>query len=174
VLDRAEELRARIAAQRGAAAAGEKTRIHGDYHLGQVLLAENDFVIIDFEGEPRKTLAERRAKHSPLRDVAAMVRSFDYAMHEALAGAAAHRPDARADLYAAARAWRDQARSAFLEGYSGAHAIPDAAGLLGLFVLEKALYELAYELDNRPEQSRIPLRGLLDILQRPTGEERNG
>ncbi len=173
VLDRAAELRARIGAHRGAVAPGEKTRIHGDYHLGQVLLAENDFIIVDFEGEPRKTLAERREKQSALRDVAGMLRSFDYAMHEALAQAVAHRPEAREELYDAARAWRDQARAAFLEAYSGERAVPAGNRLVELFVLEKALYELAYELDNRPDWVRIPLRGLLDILQRPTGEDRN-
>jgi maltose alpha-D-glucosyltransferase/alpha-amylase len=169
VLDRAAEITARIEAHRGAQAAGEKTRIHGDYHLGQVLVAENDFVVIDFEGEPRKTLAERRAKQSALRDVAGMLLSFDYAMHEALALAAAQGIEAREETYAAARAWRDAAQSAFLAGYSQVRPISAAPGLLELFVLEKALYELGYELANRPDWSRIPLRGLLDILQRPTG-----
>ncbi len=126
-----------------------KTRTHGDYHLGQVLWTGRDFVIIDFEGEPSRSLAERRAKRSPLRDVAGMLRSFHYAAHAA-------GPDAGAEKWAAASqdaffaAWREAAPS-----------LVAGAALLPLFIAEKALYELAYELNNRPDWVYIPLQALV-------------
>jgi maltose alpha-D-glucosyltransferase/alpha-amylase len=148
-----------------------KIRIHGDYHLGQVLLVQNDFVIIDFEGEPARPLAERARKASPLKDVAGMLRSFDYAMHAALFDFATERSDVRERVEAAGRQWRAQATRAFLDGYdeiarANGLASPraEASALLELFVLEKALYELGYEADNRPDWLGIPLYGLLDIL----------
>jgi maltose alpha-D-glucosyltransferase/alpha-amylase len=143
-----------------------KTRHHGDYHLGQVLLHENDFVIIDFEGEPERPVAERRAKHSPLRDVAGMLRSFDYAQWTALR-AAAKSPEDYTRLLPLATGWQAEARRLFLEAYaggvadSGLHAsFDDAAGLLRLFELEKALYELRYEINNRPDWIHVPLAGI--------------
>jgi len=151
--------------------AGKKTRTHGDYHLGQVLLAQNDFIIVDFEGEPTRTLAERREKLSPLKDVAGMLRSFDYAMHVALDRADNERPETRAARDAAGREWQVEARRMFLDGYeeiarTAGLALPraEAGALLELFLLEKVLYELAYEIDHRPDWVRVPLRGLADIL----------
>jgi len=148
-----------------------KTRFHGDYHLGQVLLQRNDFVIIDFEGEPARSLEERRAKHSPLRDVAGMLRSFDYARWAALRRAAKTGQDLD-DLAPLAAAWENAARAAFLEAYdtairgTGVYASPEQMrAMLDLFVLEKALYELRYELGNRPEWAAIPLQGILALAR---------
>jgi maltose alpha-D-glucosyltransferase/alpha-amylase len=178
VLSRRDAILGRIDAHASDTPAGARTRAHGDFHLGQVLLVENDFVIIDFEGEPMRTPAERSEKDSALRDVAGMLRSFDYAMHSAVARAAAERPDTRADLERLGRRWREAAQRAFLDGYAESAALaqlpsPDseARGVLELFSLEKALYELSYEIDNRPDWSRIPLRGLLEILELQKAEE---
>jgi maltose alpha-D-glucosyltransferase/alpha-amylase len=177
VLARRAAILARIDAHASDRPAGARTRTHGDYRLGRVLLVENDFVIIDFEGEPGRTPAQRREKHSALRDVASMLRSLDYAMHAAVARAAAERHDTRGDLEQLGRRWRQAARRAFLEGYEDAAAAglasPTAEGrrLIELFSLEKVLYELAYEIDNRPDWSRIPLRGLMEVLEPQTAEE---
>ncbi len=146
-----------------------RTRLHGDYHLGQVLLSNHDFVIIDFEGEPARPLAERRAKQSPLRDVAGMLRSFDYARSAALRHAAEGGRDAAA-LEPLAAQWEREVRQAFLGAYEetvrGAELYADFAAareLLALAELEKALYELRYELGNRPDWVPIPLRGILSL-----------
>jgi maltose alpha-D-glucosyltransferase/alpha-amylase len=151
--------------------AAVKIRHHGDYHLGQVLVRENDFVIIDFEGEPGRSHAERRAKHSPLRDVAGMLRSFDYARWTALKGAAKS-PQDHARLQPLAAEWQTQARHAFLAAYATAAApagddagLADAGGLLRLFELEKALYELRYEINNRPDWAHIPLQGIDALME---------
>jgi maltose alpha-D-glucosyltransferase / alpha-amylase len=150
-----------------------KTRLHGDYHLGQVLVRENDFVIIDFEGEPERPLAERRDKHSPLRDVAGMLRSFDYAQWSALRQAAKI-GDEYARLLPLAAAWQAEARRTFLAAYAaaaGANGIyasfEDVGGLLRLFQIEKALYELRYEINNRPDWMHVPLQGIRALI----GEE---
>ncbi len=146
-----------------------KTRYHADYHLGQVLVSSNDFVIIDFEGEPARPLAERREKHSALRDVASMLRSFGYARATALERASRGAEDA-ARLAPFAAAWEVETRRAFLSGYdetarsAGFYPGLDAVrGLLELFELEKALYELRYEINNRPAWVRIPLAGILAL-----------
>ncbi|HVD92423.1 MAG TPA: maltose alpha-D-glucosyltransferase [Vicinamibacterales bacterium] len=149
-----------------------RIRIHGDYHLGQVLWSEGDFYILDFEGEPARPLDERRRHESPLKDVAGMLRSFSYAAQAALF---AHRtgPIAESDrLDAWARVWERWSSAAFLKGYlavaGSAPFVPadpvKRAALLDLFLLDKALYELNYELNNRPDWVRIPLRGLTDLL----------
>ena len=137
---------------------GWKTRTHGDYHLGQVLFAGGDFILIDFEGEPTRTLAQRRAKAPPHRDVAGMLRSFHYAAHAARrqCGASVEQ----------AEEWAHESQAAFLTGWREATQntpIADAeeAALLRLFLHEKALYEIAYELNNRPDWLDIPLRGLV-------------
>jgi maltose alpha-D-glucosyltransferase / alpha-amylase len=151
---------------------GWKTRYHGDYHLGQVLLAAHDFVIVDFEGEPARPLAERRAKQSPLRDVAGMLRSFGYAAEVALDEATVDRPGDRARLVAHVAAWKREASRAFLSGYidatHGSPAYPNLPGearrLICLFMLDKALYEVRYELGSRPDWIRIPIAGLMEIL----------
>jgi len=171
LLKDARQLLARIAAFPAGTAGAHKTRYHGDYHLGQVLLQENDFVIIDFEGEPARSLEDRRRKHSPLRDVASMLRSFEYARWHALRRAAKS-DEELARLAPLALAWEDAARTAFLGAYdaavkgSGVYAsLQEARGLLDLFVLEKALYELRYELGNRPEWAVIPLQGVLALAR---------
>jgi len=147
---------------------GLQIRIHGDYHLGQVLVTRNDFVIVDFEGEPGRSLEERRAKHSPLRDVAGMLRSFSYVQQSALLSVA-HMESESARLEPLAREWEVQVRQAFLRAYdeaargSGLYAALDPVqGLLGLFELEKSFYELRYELGNRPAWAGIPLVSILN------------
>ena len=171
LLARRDDLLARIRRHASDTTAGAKTRLHGDYHLGQVLIAQNDFVITDFEGEPARPLEERRQKHSPLKDVAGMLRSFDYAMHAALFDALTERPGSHEQVVRAGRQWQTEARQAFLDAYddvalkSGlASPRAERSGLLELFLLEKAIYELRYEIDNRPDWVRIPLRGLMDAL----------
>ena len=148
-----------------------KTRYHGDFHLGQVLLTHNDFMIIDFEGEPARPFAERHHKHSPLRDVAGMLRSFNYAAHSALQ-ASEERPTDLAKFEPLVRDWEVEVGRVFLAAYdeavpSSGLLAPDASlrGLLDLFLLEKALYELRYELDSRPDWVVIPLSGILSLLQ---------
>lgn len=148
-----------------------KTRYHGDFHLGQVLLVKNDFVIIDFEGEPARSFEERRVKQSPLRDVAGMLRSFNYAQWSALRHVAQD-AQAIAKLEPLAHAWETEVRQTFLQAYDRVarnagiyESLEPGRGLLGLFELEKALYELRYELGNRPDWVRIPLHGLLGLTQ---------
>ena len=141
----------------GPAAAGTLSRHHGDYHLGQVLRTENDWMIIDFEGEPARPLAERRALNSPARDVAGMLRSFAYA-----AAAAASHDDADRER---AGQWEAMARAAFLRGYGDT----SAPALIALFELEKLFYELAYELNNRPTWVWIPLLGIEKMLASSVG-----
>jgi maltose alpha-D-glucosyltransferase/alpha-amylase len=149
-----------------------KIRIHGDYHLGQVLVAQNDFYIIDFEGEPRRPMADRRSKDSPLRDVAGMVRSFDYAALAAVEQLGQAHADRGNELQKLALAWRDAVTAAYLGAYkeaiAGCPAYPEDAAaadrLLDLFMLGKAFYEIRYELANRPTWLAIPLRGVLRIL----------
>ena len=150
------------------------TRYHGDFHLGQVLLVNEDFVLIDFEGEPGRTLQQRRRKHSPLRDVAGMLRSFNYAANSALTQAATGDAASVGLLQPFVIDWERRARIAFLAGYreavSACPAYPQdpqaAASLLQLFELEKAFYELRYELDNRPDWVHVPLGGLTALLLR--------
>jgi maltose alpha-D-glucosyltransferase/alpha-amylase len=151
-----------------------KTRHHGDFHLGQVLIAQDDVIIIDFEGEPSRSIEERRAKTSPLRDVAGMLRSFDYAASAALDSFASRTGSAPPRVVAAVTAWRDRAGRDFLSTYvawaKGMSSYPQdpevAAGLLDLFLLQKAFYEIAYEAANRPTWLSIPLRGVVDLLDR--------
>jgi maltose alpha-D-glucosyltransferase/alpha-amylase len=164
VLAAREALVAAIALPEGNA--GAKSRQHGDLHLGQVLLRDNDWLIVDFEGEPARALDERRAKHSPLRDVAGMLRSFGYAAAAAVERVAADAADREAPA-SHAHAWEEVARRAFADAYrdtAGALYPPAAAALLRLFELEKACYELRYELDNRPSWAGIPLAGIKRML----------
>jgi trehalose synthase-fused probable maltokinase len=150
---------------------GSKIRTHGDYHLGQVLKTPKGFSLIDFEGEPLRPLSERRRKQSPLRDAAGMLRSFDYAARMTLR----HYGRAGRTLAPKADAWVRRARKAFLEGYLGKRP-PACAGRLTraeaeraieAFELEKAVYEAAYELRNRPGWLAIPLEGLARMLGAP-------
>ncbi|HKX40653.1 MAG TPA: maltose alpha-D-glucosyltransferase [Burkholderiaceae bacterium] len=175
LLQQQNRVLARLEALADVGEGGVKIRHHGDYHLGQVLVTRNDFVIIDFEGEPARTFEERRAKGSALRDVAGMLRSFDYARWSALRRVA-HNSDELDRLNPHAQAWEAQARSAFLAGYRravqgtpldvviGPSAESRGVGLLGLFELEKALYELRYELGNRPDWVSVPLQGIRTLL----------
>jgi maltose alpha-D-glucosyltransferase/alpha-amylase len=144
---------------------------HGDLHLGQVLLASNDFLIIDFEGEPSRPIEERRARHTPLRDVAGMLRSFDYARWAAI-GRVAQGPDEVQRFEPPSAQWLASTRQAFLSGYARATAgaglfpsIDAALPLLALLELEKSMYELRYELSNRPAWAGIALRGILDSVR---------
>ena len=155
-----------------------KTRFHGDYHLGQVLAVQNDYFIIDFEGEPLRSIAERRRKMSPLKDVAGMLRSFDYCAASAVRQLAEIRPHTLPVLERHAAAWRRNAADAFMEGYRGAIAgcpsvpadLSVARRILDFFTLEKAIYEVGYELANRPAWLPIPLAGVLQIID-PEPEE---
>jgi maltose alpha-D-glucosyltransferase/alpha-amylase len=148
---------------------GLRTRVHGDYHLGQVVRIKNDYAILDFEGEPARTLADRRAKHSPLKDVAGMLQSFSYAAWVSLAQFTTRGPDAFARLEPWARVWEQAASAAFLRAYretaaSGSFLPADPAGLAALlnaYVLDKAFYEVLYELNHRPAWVWIPLRRIL-------------
>ncbi|HEX7193059.1 MAG TPA: putative maltokinase, partial [Thermoanaerobaculia bacterium] len=155
---------------------GQRIRTHGDYHLGQVLYTGNDFVIIDFEGEPLRPLSERRIKRSALRDVAGMLRSFHYAPYAVFFGRTAGgviRAEDADLLETSAVFWHQWISNAFLHAYlersAGARHLPASRDeinvLLNAHLFEKALYEIAYELNNRPEWVRIPLRGVLDLLQ---------
>jgi maltose alpha-D-glucosyltransferase / alpha-amylase len=142
-----------------------RTRIHGDLHLGQVLVTGGDVVIIDFEGEPAKTMDARRAKDSRWRDVAGVMRSFAYAAAVATAGGQAARSEAGAErAREAMRRFIQFADKAFLEGYAEEGLEADT-GLLPLFLLEKAAYEVAYEAANRPEWLHVPAYGLAAIAQ---------
>ncbi|HSI02195.1 MAG TPA: maltose alpha-D-glucosyltransferase [Reyranella sp.] len=154
---------------------GLMTRVHGDFHLGQVLVASGDAYLIDFEGEPARPLAERRARMSPLVDVAGLMRSLDYAVATTLDP----RTPTSAPLPEATRAkfvkrLRDGAQEAFLEAYrAGAGHLPglDNPDLLTFFMLEKAAYELVYEANNRPAWLTIPLHGLQRLTARILGDE---
>ena len=146
--------------------AGPLIRVHGDLHLGQVLLGADGWRLLDFEGEPARPLAERREPHSPLKDVAGMLRSFDYA-------AAQVTPNGQVEN------WRVAARRRFLAGYTGtaraAGLLPPAGGdanrLLAVMELDKAVYELGYELANRPDWVRVPVAGILAALNRDPAQE---
>jgi len=169
VAEAAPGLAARLSQALNATPIGLKTRLHGDLHLQQVLICRDDFLIIDFEGEPLRTPDERRAKHCALRDVAGMLRSFDYARHTALHQTAQNTSELER-LAPVARQWERRMREAFIQTY---HVVSVAGGLyandaefeaarslLDLFELEKALYELRYELDNRPDWVGVPLAGI--------------
>jgi maltose alpha-D-glucosyltransferase/alpha-amylase len=153
---------------------GARIRVHGDYHLAQVLWSENDFYIIDFEGEPARRLADRREKQIPLKDVAGMLRSFGYAAYAGLYAWANTRPDDFTRLEPWARVWQTWTSATFLRTYlevaATARILPASPQtldrLLDAFVLDKAMYELRYELNNRPDWVRIPLWGALQITGR--------
>jgi maltose alpha-D-glucosyltransferase/alpha-amylase len=148
-----------------------RTRIHGNYHLGSVLRARCDYIIIDFAGEPALPLAQRTVKHSPLKDVASMLRSFSHAAYAALMNYAARRPEDLANLIPWARLWERSTASAFLRAYretsENANYLPTAADdfrqLLQAYVAEKVVNELLYELNNGRGLVRIPLEGILSL-----------
>jgi maltose alpha-D-glucosyltransferase/alpha-amylase len=175
VFDRGPGLERRLARVAGRPVGGQRIRTHGDLHLGQILSTGRDVLIIDFEGEPARPIGERRLKRSALRDVGGMLRSFDYAVsgltlpHD---GSAVREED-RAAVERAGRYWRGWVSAAFLRAYraetAGVAFLPpndvDWADLLDAYVLDKALYELEYELNNRPDWAAIPLDGILRLLE---------
>ncbi len=176
VLDAEEEILARFARVLGRRIHVVRIRTHGDYHLGQVLFTGKDFVITDFEGEPARPLSERRMKRSALRDVAGMLRSFHYAVYTARFEAARSgvlRGDSAEPLEPFVRFWYAWAAGAYLRGYleaaAGSTFLPaddaDLELLLDAYLLEKAVYELGYELNNRPDWVVIPARGILQLLR---------
>ncbi len=153
---------------------GAKIRIHGDYHLGQALLGPRGWLILDFEGEPLRSLEERRSLQSPLRDVAGMLRSFSYATYSALFERAEPESDRWNQLEPWAATFEVLARDYFLQAYlrasHEADLLPgdrdDLLLLLDFFELDKALYEVNYELGHRPDWVRIPMRGIVDVIDR--------
>jgi maltose alpha-D-glucosyltransferase/alpha-amylase len=155
-----------------------RIRVHGDYHLGQVLYTGKEFVLIDFEGEPARSLSDRRIKRSPVRDVAGMLRSFHYASHAPLTGqvgGSVFRPGDVTSLEPWADCWNGWVASAFLHGYLAVakegsflpRTREELASLLDAYLLEKAIYELGYELNNRPDWVKLPLMGILSLMKAP-------
>ncbi|HJR45999.1 MAG TPA: hypothetical protein VJ927_10380 [Actinomycetota bacterium] len=163
-----------IARVAGVEEPGMKTRIHGDYHLGQVLRSTRGWLVLDFEGEPARSLEERRAKHSPLRDVAGMLRSFSYAASSVMFERAGEGDAEWLRLEPWAAEWERLARERYLNGYlTRSHEgdfVPEDRGslmaLLDFFEIDKALYELGYELNHRPDWIHIPLRGIRQVIER--------
>jgi trehalose synthase-fused probable maltokinase len=164
IAGRGEEARDHLRTLTQVAVGGRVIRHHGDLHLGQTLYHDDDWIVLDFEGEPARPLAERRRKRSPLRDVAGMLRSFAYATSAAAMQRGTVVPEA----------WEQRGREAFLDGYfrtvDPSLLPPGQAAsqqLLAIFELEKAVYELRYELNNRPDWVRIPVAGILRLLDGP-------
>jgi maltose alpha-D-glucosyltransferase/alpha-amylase len=172
-LTRRDEINAAIE-YLGAAPPGNfvKTRVHGDYHLGQVLIVNNDVMIIDFEGEPLRSLEERRAKFSPMRDVAGMLRSFSYAANRAVRELTVGLEHRLAETIARALRWEERAQEIFLASYAATaqgsvietQDVEAQRQLLRLNLFAKVLYEIYYEAGNRPDWIEIPLRGVLRLL----------
>jgi maltose alpha-D-glucosyltransferase / alpha-amylase len=176
LLDREENLLERYRDLAEQPIKAQRTRTHGDLHLGQVLFTGKDFVIIDFEGEPDRPIGERRIKNSPLKDVAGMIRSFHYASHSAIRGATRHSlpsSDLEDGLVSWLTVWSLWCSASFLKAYreeaSKGSFLPQQQGkldtLLNAYLLEKAVYELGYELNNRPDWVQIPLEGILHLLR---------
>jgi maltose alpha-D-glucosyltransferase/alpha-amylase len=152
-----------------------KTRIHGDFHLGQILVASGDAYIIDFEGEPAASIADRRTKISPLRDIAGLLRSIDYAaatiIDRKTVGAVPLDEERRDQLISQ---FRSRASAAFITAYgeaTGARAGTTERALLTLFLIEKAAYEISYEAANRPSWIGVPLAGLTRLTARIADKE---
>jgi trehalose synthase-fused probable maltokinase len=165
VRGRAEEVRDHLRLLTHIGSVGRIIRTHGDYHLGQALWTNaDDWLILDFEGEPARSVPERRRKTSPLRDVAGMLRSFAYAASAAKIQRDVEPPEG----------WEDRCRAEFLDGYldvAEPSLLPAGRDqierLLTVFELEKAVYELRYELNNRPDWVAIPVAGILRMLEQP-------
>jgi trehalose synthase-fused probable maltokinase len=172
VLGKESQVRRCLASLPHAPVKALRIRHHGDYHLGQVLVVDGDFMIIDFEGEPARPIAERREKALAVRDVAGMVRSFQYAAYAALRGASGITHTNRAAVESWADYWAAWVSATYLCAYfdkAGKASFAPADGkerrtLLDAFLLQKVLYEVAYELNNRPDWVQIPLRGILNLL----------
>ena len=176
LLQAEDRVRERFAELKNTRIDAGRIRFHGDYHLGQVLYTGSDFMIIDFEGEPARPLSERRNKTLALRDVAGMVRSFQYAAYAALFGQVSGLSVNTSNMETVERwsaFWYTWVSAAYLKGYfetaGGANFVPSSPDgrrlALDAFLLHKALYEVAYELNNRPDWVRIPLRGILGLIQ---------
>jgi maltose alpha-D-glucosyltransferase/alpha-amylase len=173
VLGKRREITERFRALEDLDLALKATRVHGDYHLGQVLRVREDFVVLDFEGEPARPIAERRMLESPLKDVAGMLRSFSYAAQVGYLNYVARRPREAGPLEPWARLWESCVSAAFLRNYreaiGGLSLAPTSPAdfelLLDAFLLDKALYELDYELNHRPAWVRIPLLGILSLCR---------
>ncbi len=171
VLSRRRRLQQLLLALGHITSPAQRIRIHGDYHLGQVLRVKTDFVILDFEGEPARPLEERRSKQSPLKDVAGMLRSFSYAAYASFNGYTARHPGDVASLERWAQLWERSTAAEFLRAYrqvaDGAPFVPasreDFRVLLDMFVLDKVWYEVLYELNSRPAWVRIPLMAILAL-----------
>jgi maltose alpha-D-glucosyltransferase/alpha-amylase len=175
ILERRGEIEKRLRVLLGHKLGGKRIRTHGDLHAEQILHTGRDLLIIDFEGEPAIPLSQRRLKRSPLRDVAGMLRSFHYASYGSLLRpemGPAIRPEDAPALDGWVRTWNRWVGATFLAGYreatTGATFLPsddaDWVALLDVFLLEKACYELTYELNNRPDWVAIPIRGILQLL----------
>jgi maltokinase len=162
IAGRGQDVRERLASRSSVGAGGRNIRIHGDYHLGQTLSTHRDWVILDFEGEPARALSERRQKRSPLRDVASMLRSFAY-VTSALQILSGIEPPP--DIESRARATFLRHYLADVEPTLLPHGEAAIANLLSIFELEKAIYELQYELDHRPDWVSIPVAGILRLLE---------
>ena len=169
---RSDAIKTLLRTYHGLAPSGQKIRHHGDFHLGQVLVVKDDLMIVDFEGEPTRTLLERRRKTSPLRDLAGMLRSLDYAAWAALDKVVSRgvaQPDVMRQL---AFSWRDRAIADCIAAYTATASAHDfhpanaetARGLLNVFLLRKALYEVRYEVGSRPAWLSIPVRGIIALL----------
>jgi len=179
IIDMEKDIVERYSLIRRQKIAAARIRCHGDYHLGQVLYIGNDFVIIDFEGEPARSLSERRLKHSPLRDVAGMLRSFHYATHSAIVRQAPVLAKPENDMLLQrhwAQYWYTWVSVEFLNSYLNIMAqtglLPEDPGqlriLLDAFLLDKALYEIGYELNNRPDWVSVPIQGILQLMEAET------
>ena len=174
VLELEGEVRNRFRLLRDRKIAAIHLRCHGDYHLGQVLHTGKDFIIIDFEGESARPLSVRRLKCSPLRDVAGMLRSFHYAAYAALLGQVpGARPEDFSTLEPWARFWYRAVSATFLKGYLPAVApaslLPQTPAELGTlldaYLVDKGIYQIGHELNNRPDWTQIPLKGLLELFE---------
>ncbi len=150
-----------------------RTRIHGDYHLGQVLATENDYIIIDFEGEPESSITDRKIKHSPLKDVAGMIRSYHYAISAKFFNSDSSKNNDISRVAKASERWYGLIQKTFLEKYFSTFGSPhplfknnnETNFLLLVYLLEKAVYELGYEVSYRPTWVKIPLKGIVDVIR---------
>ncbi|HAN52667.1 MAG TPA: alpha-amylase, partial [Pseudomonas sp.] len=175
LLQRRDQLLAQVKRLAARSVGGVRTRVHGDLHLGQVLVVQGDAYFIDFEGEPARSLDERRAKHSPFKDVSGLLRSFEYAAAMTIRGAQVSdsTPEADQARQRIAASYQRSAQQAFLDAYRDAtrelpHAWQEQDGAnaaLLLFSLEKCAYEIVYEAENRPAWLPVPLQGLMALAQ---------
>ncbi len=171
-LERKNEIRRRLVQFDWTKLKGERIRVHGDYHLGQILVKDDDFYLLDFEGEPESTIRDRKVKHPPLKDVAGIFRSFHYAIYATIFNKGANYPYSQEDLFKAGETLYKFFIGVFLESYVvliqennlniGYH--QERIFILKYCMLEKAIYELGYEMNSRPRWAVIPLEGILGIM----------